>query len=189
MGRPKLALPYREGSLISAVLEPLLAAPLERVVVVLGHAALEVRRAAGAAVDPRLHFVVNEVWREGMASSLRCGVQACADADAVLVALGDKLGLTPGLVQRILHAGEKATLVVPVVGARASHPVLFARGLFEELLFLTGDSGARDVLLRHEAEAVRVKGEPLHDVDDEKDYRALLEGQLPRPDDGLPLDP
>lgn len=189
MGRPKLALPVGGGTLLSAALAPLLASPLEGVVVVLGHAAEEVRRAAGGALDPRLQFVVNEAWREGMASSLRCGLEACADADAVLVALGDKVGLTPGLVRRILAAALKAPLVVPVVGSRSSHPVLFARSLYDELRALVGDSGAREVVLRHRAEAARVEGDPLHDIDDEKDYRALLEGGPPRPDDGLPLEP
>lgn len=189
MGRPKLALPVGGGTLLSAVVTPLLASPLERIVVVLGHAAEEVRRAADMISDPRLQFVVNEAWREGMASSLRCGLRACADADAVLVALGDKVGLTPGLVRRILAAAEAAPLVVPVVGSRSSHPVLFARALYDELHALVGDSGARDVVLRHRAEAVLLEGEPLHDVDDEKDYRALLEGGPPRPDDGLPLEP
>lgn len=189
MGRPKLALPVGGGTLLSAVVTPLLASPLERVVVVLGHAAEDVRRAAGTAADPRLQFVVNEAWREGMASSLRCGLSACADADAVLVALGDKVGLTPGLVRRILAAALEAPLVVPVVGSRSSHPVLFARPLYDELRALTGDSGAREVVLRHRAAAARVEGDPLHDVDDENDYRALLEGRAPRPDDGIPLEP
>jgi hypothetical protein len=34
---------------------------------------------------------------------------------------------------------------------------------------------------------VLVPGEPLHDVDDEADYRALLEQKSPRQDDGILL--
>jgi CTP:molybdopterin cytidylyltransferase MocA len=188
MGRPKLALRYREGSVLSAALAPLLLAPLARVLVVLGHAADEVRRAAGAAEDPRLSFVVNGAWREGMASSLRCGLEACADADAVLVALGDKVGVTDALVSRVLEAAARAPLVVPVVGGRATHPVLFARALFGELRALEGDSGARDVVQRHRAEAALVPGVALHDVDEDADYRGLLEGRAPRPDDGFLLE-
>jgi CTP:molybdopterin cytidylyltransferase MocA len=185
MGRPKLALPYRDGTLLEAALLPLLASPLQHVVVVLGHAADDVRRAAGTA--PRLRFVVNEGWAEGMASSLIAGLAACDDCDAVLVALGDKLGVTPALVERILAAGAGAPLVVPVVGGRSSHPVLFGRALFGALGALVGDSGARDVVLRHRSAAALVPGEPLHDVDDDADYRALLEGRTPRRDDGILL--
>jgi molybdenum cofactor cytidylyltransferase len=188
MGRPKLALPYGAGTLLSAALEPLLASPLRRIVVVLGHAADEVRRAAGSAPAGRLEFVVNQGWREGMASSLRAGLAACEDCDAVLVALGDKLGVTAALLERVLAASASAPLVVPTVAGRGSHPVLFGRALFGELRALTGDSGAREIVLRHRSEAALVAGEPLHDVDDEGDYRALLERRPPRPDDGLPLD-
>jgi len=185
MGRPKLALPYRDGTLLQAALRPLLASPVRRVVVVLGHAADDVRRAAGTG--PRLRFVVNEGWAEGMASSLIAGLAACDDCDAVLVALGDKLGVTAELVERMLAAGAGAPLVVPVVGGRSSHPVLFGRALFGELRALAGDSGARDVVLRHRSAAALVTGEPLHDVDDDADYRALLEGRSPRRDDGILL--
>jgi len=185
MGRPKLLLPYGGGTLLEAALRPLLASPLQDLVVVLGHAAEDVRRAAGTA--PRLRFVVNEGWAEGMASSLRAGLAACGDSDAVLVALGDKLGVTTALVERILAAGASAPLVVPVVGGRSSHPVLFGRALYGELRALEGDAGAREVVLRHRGAAVLVPGEPLHDVDDEADYRALLEQKSPRQDDGILL--
>jgi molybdenum cofactor cytidylyltransferase len=105
----------------------------------------------------------------------------------VLLALGDKVGVTPELVGRILAAAAAAPLVVPTVGDRASHPVLFRRELLPELLALRGDSGARAVVRRHLARAARVPGVPLHDVDDDSDYRALLEGRPPRAGDGLPL--
>jgi CTP:molybdopterin cytidylyltransferase MocA len=185
MGRPKLLLPYGDGTLLEAALRPLLASPLQDLVVVLGHAAEDVRRAAGTA--PRLRFVVNEGWAEGMASSLRAGLAACGECDEVLVALGDKLGVTPALVERILAAGTSAPLVVPVVGGRSSHPVLFGRALYGELRALEGDAGAREVVLRHRGAAVLVPGEPLHDVDDEADYRALLEQKSPRQEDGILL--
>jgi len=187
MGRPKLALAYRGGTVLSAVLAPLLEAPLDGIVVVLGHAAEEVRRAAGSASDPRLRFVTNEAWREGMASSLRCGLGACAEADAVLVALGDKVGATTELIRRIIGAASASPLVVPLVNSRASHPVLFSRVLFGELQALEGDVGAREVVRRHAAEAAFVEGLPLHDVDSGTDYRDLVEGRLPRDDEGLPI--
>lgn len=188
MGRPKLALPYGGGTVLSAVLQPLLAAPLQRVVVVLGHRADLVRVAAGKAADARLEFVVNRDWDKGMAASLRAGLDACGDCGAVLVALGDKVGVTPALLERILAAAPNAPLVVPLVGGRSSHPVLFGRAFFGELGALSGDCGARDVVFRHRAAAALVPGEPLYDVDDDADYRALLEGRPPRAQDGLPLE-
>ena len=72
-----------------------------RVVVVLGHAAAEIR----ATVD--LHGaepVVCERWHEGQAASLRCGLEALGDVDAVVVVLGDQPGITAEAIAGVLDA-------------------------------------------------------------------------------------
>jgi CTP:molybdopterin cytidylyltransferase MocA len=188
MGRPKLILPLGSGTVLSAAVAPLLEAGLERVVVVLGDRAVEVERGAGLPEDPRLRVVVNASWPEGMASSLRRGLDECKDAEAVLVALGDQPGVPAVRLRRMLDAWSPGTpLVVPVHDGRAGHPVLFARELFGELRALAGDVGARDVVRRHWARAALVAAEPTRDIDTEEDYRALLEGGPGRPGEGLPV--
>ena len=193
LGRNKLLLPFRGGTVLSTTVARLLASILDRVIVVLGYAEGEVRSRAGLSEDPRLAIVANPGWEEGMASSLRRGVEAAAEAEAVIVALGDQPDTDPEVVGRLVTAFRGgATLAVPVHGGPAEtgiderataetgiestgHPVLFARALFPELLALRGDKGARDVVKRHWSEAVKVAAVPLHDVDTEDDYRALLE--------------
>ncbi len=186
IGRPKLALPFAGGSLLSAVLEPLLHAPLASIVVVLGNAAEEVQRSVRFD-DSRMRFVMNPTWAEGMASSLCAGLREALESEAVLIALGDKIGMTALLIDRVLGGVERGPLVVPEVDGRASHPVLFGKQFYPELLALTGDIGARDVVRRHRDEAVFVPGERLHDVDDAADYERLLAGRPARDDDGLDL--
>ncbi len=183
LGRNKLLLPLRGGSLLSAAVSRLLAAPLDRVVVVLGHEAEQVRLRAGLPDDPRLVFVVNPDWSEGMASSLRCGVTACADAEAVVIALGDQPDADPEMVARLVAAFRAgAPLAFPVHpeasaprGTRSGHPVLFGRELFRELAKLRGDQGARELVALHFETAAKVLAAPLRDVDTEDDYRALLD--------------
>jgi len=172
MGRPKMLLPAGGGTLLSAAVAPLLEAGLDRVVVVLGDRAEEVRRAAGLSKDPRLVLVVCAGWRAGMASSLKRGLEACAGADAVLVALGDQPGVTAERVRMVTAAfAPGRDLVVPVHGGVPAHPVLFGRSLFSELEALSGDVGAREVVRRHEHEAIRIEVEALPDIDTEEDYR------------------
>ena len=174
MGRPKMPLPWRGGTVLSASVAPLLESRLDRVVVVLGAEAERVRREAALPEDPRLRVVVNPAWSEGMASSLRRGLEECADADAALVALGDQPEMTADRVACVLNAfGPGVRLVVPVAGSIPTHPILFSRDLFSELRSLTGDVGAREVVRRHEGEAVRIEVEPLSDVDTPDDYRRL----------------
>jgi len=172
MGRPKMLLPVGVGTLLSAAVAPLLGAGLDRVVVVLGDRVQEVRRGARLPDDPRIVLVVCPDWRAGMASSLKSGLEACADADAVVVALGDQPGVTADRVRMVTAAfGPGRDLVVPVHLGIPAHPVLFGRSLFSELEALSGDVGAREVVWRHEGEAVRIEIEPLPDIDTEEDYQ------------------
>ena len=178
MGRNKMLLPAAGGTLLSRAVDPLREAGLERVVVVLGRDAEAVRRSAPAAEDPRLRYVVNENWHDGMASSLRSGLEACADCDAVLIALGDQPELSAERIRRVVRGLTPGVrLVVPVHGGVPAHPVLFARSLFPELEALTGDIGAREVVRRHWDEALRIEMDLLGDIDTEEDYERFLEGE------------
>jgi molybdenum cofactor cytidylyltransferase len=188
MGRPKMLLPYRAGTVLSSAVAPHLEAGVGRVIAVLGYRADEVRSAAKLPADPRLTTVVNLDWAEGMASSIRRGLEECGEANAVLLALGDQPGVDAARVKALLTAwAPDVRLVVPVHGDRGSHPVLFARSLFPELRDLRGDVGAREVVRRHWAEAVRVAAPALADVDTEEDYRSLIEGAAGPPAEGLKL--
>jgi CTP:molybdopterin cytidylyltransferase MocA len=187
MGRPKMLLALGGGTLLSAVARALLDGGLGRVVVVLGHEAHVVRHEARLPEDERLEVVVNDDWPSGMASSLRRGLEACAEAEAALVALGDQPGITAERVRRIVAAWRPGgALVLPVHGGRAGHPVLFGRRLWGELRSLQGDVGGREVVKRHLADAVQVEADPLADLDTEEDLRRHLSGTPPA-DFGLEL--
>lgn len=183
MGRPKMLLDLGGRPLVAHALRPLLDAGLQRVCVVLGAGADAVREALPR--DPRVVLVENPDWRSGLASSLQVGLRASAGADAVLVALGDQPSLSPEVVARVLAAAPGRSLVVADHGGRIVHPMLFGRELFPELEALRGDTGARDVVRRHQQEAVRVPGTAPRDLDTEEDYRAAIEGLPPRGGEGL----
>jgi molybdenum cofactor cytidylyltransferase len=185
MGRPKALLPLGTGTVLSHVVSRLLAAPLKHVVVVLGSHADDVRQEAGLPAADALSVVDNTRWRDGVSTSLHCGLAACGEAGAVVVALGDQPGVDPVVVGRLVAAWrDGARMAVPVHSGRVGHPVLFARALFPELRGLVGDVGARDVVRRHWGEGVAVPALPLWDLDTEADYRAFLKGQAP-PVEGL----
>ena len=188
MGRPKLCLPLAGGTLLGAAVAPLLEAGLDPVVVVLGSRADELRRTGGLPAAAALRIVSHAGWGEGMASSLRRGLEECSGAGAVVVALADQAGVSAARVARLVEAWRAgAPLAVPVHAGRASHPVVFDRSLWPELRRLTGDVGAREVVRAHQAEAALLECEPLRDVDTPADYEGLRLGLPPRDDDGLPL--
>ena len=112
-------------------------------VVVLGHDADEIR----ARVD--LHGatpVVCDDWAAGQAASLRCGLAALADCDAVVVVLGDMPGITSEAIAAVIAAGGGADAVRATYGGAPAHPVMLRRPLLDRAGELRGDTGFRDLL-------------------------------------------
>jgi CTP:molybdopterin cytidylyltransferase MocA len=143
-GRPK-QLAYLDGiPLLEHVLRTMNAAPVGRVVVVLGSAADEI----AAAVD--LHGadpIVCARWAEGQSASLACGLGELASCEAVVVTLGDQPRVSPDAIRRVIAGRNGASAVRATYGGEPGHPVLLERDLFSALRNVTGDKGARNLLL------------------------------------------
>jgi molybdenum cofactor cytidylyltransferase len=127
-------------------------------------------------------------FADGMAHSLRRGIEAVRDTAAAMIALGDQPGLRPDAYRRVADRWREAggSIVVPRYAGNdaPAHPVLFAAHVYPELLALDGDVGARSVIARDPS---RVVEEPLEwpapgDVDTVADLDALT-GREPPPAD------
>jgi molybdenum cofactor cytidylyltransferase len=120
---------------------------LDRVVVVLGAGADEV---LAAVAFGRASVVMCDGWDEGMAASLRCGVAAAADADWIVVTLGDEPALPAGAIDAVVSAARSAAPAVGAVRARwhgrPGHPVALRADLAGRVDGLRGDVGARGLL-------------------------------------------
>jgi CTP:molybdopterin cytidylyltransferase MocA len=138
-GGPKQLAPLHGRPLLEHALAAL-AAELERVVVVLGARAEEIRRGADLG---RAEVVVCPDWEEGMAASVRCGLAALAGAGRVLVAPADQPGLTPAAVRAVLERPGSARAVY---AGRPGHPVVLGPELLARAGELRGDAGFRDLL-------------------------------------------
>lgn len=112
----------------------------------------------------------------GQARSLCHGVKAAeaAGAGGVLVALADMPRVTAAHIYRMFDAAEgAATIVASSDGVRPMPPALFGRDRFADLLALTGDTGARE-LIRRGRHVVTSPAE-LVDIDTREDLAALRE--------------
>lgn len=123
--------------------------------------------------------IVNRHWEEGMGSSLRFGVAALPPAcDAVLVLLGDQVGVTADDLKRLAGAwgGEESRIAASMYDGRVGVPAIFPRICFPELAELRGDQGARLILERNH---YRVARTPMPnaaiDLDTPEDLAALTE--------------
>jgi molybdenum cofactor cytidylyltransferase len=112
----------------------------ERVVIVLGARAEEIRRRVKMG---RAEVVICREWERGQAYSLRCGARALTGAEKVIVTLGDVPGVTPEVIARFLDQPARTRAVY---GGRPGHPVVLGPAELDELERVRGDVGARDLL-------------------------------------------
>jgi CTP:molybdopterin cytidylyltransferase MocA len=171
-------------SLVERVLDSIPQAEVREVVVVIGHDAEAVGRAAGERKDVKV--VINSAYRAGMATSIRAGILALAtDTDGAMLLLGDQPFITRSLLRRLVKAFEERAptrkIVAAAHGDLVSPPVIFSREYFRELMELEGDHGARSVIARHpdSLRLVRVRSKAvLADVDTPDDLLAARRSRL-----------
>jgi molybdenum cofactor cytidylyltransferase len=157
MGRLKPLISMGGRTLLQAAIEPLRAAGVEEIVVVLGHRAGDIMptlRGLGCRV------VINRRYTRGMSSSIQRGLEAVNPrARAALMVLGDQPHIRPeviGLLVEHFRRGD-GNIVAPFYRGRRGHPVLFGRDQWNRLRALRGDAGARKLLARYPREVCRVE--------------------------------
>lgn len=181
MGRNKLLLELGGETLVRRAVRAALGGGVDEVVVVLGHQEPEVR---AELLGLPCTFVLNPDHAEGAGTSVRTGVrQVAADTDAIVVMLADMPFVTAEMVRTLAerYRDTRPPLVASHYGDAQAPPTLYDRALFEELLQIPGERCAKQVVRRHESEAVVVAWpeSALRDIDVPADYegaRAELAG-------------
>jgi molybdenum cofactor cytidylyltransferase len=142
--------------LLEHSLRTMRAAPVDRVVVVLGSGADEIVSNVNLHdADP----IVCARWEEGQSASLACGLAELAGCEAVVVTLGDQPRMSPVAINRVIAGRDGASAIRATYNGDPGHPVLLERDLFESLRDVTGDKGARNLLL-----SVPVRDMPCDDL-------------------------
>lgn len=115
----------------------------------------------------------------GMGHSLACGARLAPPDCDVLVALGDMPAVAQHTVARIIAALDAgAAIAVPCHQGRRGHPVGFSSRLVPDLQSLTGDHGARRVLLENAASVQEIEVDDpgvLLDVDTRCALRQVMQ--------------
>jgi molybdenum cofactor cytidylyltransferase len=130
---------------------------LQPICVVLGSRASELTRELN---DFDVQIVINPNWQEGMAASLRTGVEHLTSTSTpphhILVLLCDQMGVTSTHLNALLAAAEDhpKKIIASFYRNRSGVPAIFPAVYFAELLKIHGDRGARHLLQRHASDTV-----------------------------------
>lgn len=173
LGTSKQLLPWGDKTLLEHVIARTRSFGFEEIWVVIGHESeriLDEVDFGGASV------VINEEYEEGLASSLRVGLDSLirgSRADKVMFVMGDQPEVRSDVVAELVAVAkkEKRPAVVPKYRYSWSNPAIVDRSLWERLMSLEGDAGAQRLLQAHPEWVREVWFEhlPPRDVDTPQD--------------------
>ena len=173
--RNKLLEPVSGEPMVRRVAAVAIAGGAQPVIVVTGHEAASV----GAALHGLgVTVILNLEYADGLSTSLRAGVSALpADIDGALILLGDMPEVEASVLSLLMSSFTgMSAICVPVRHGRRGNPVLWGRRYFPEMMELTGDSGAKLLMARHEAQLIEVEvmtDSIFEDVDAPEDLARL----------------
>jgi molybdenum cofactor cytidylyltransferase len=178
LGQPKQLLTVDNTTLIRKSVEVVLGTGLVPRVVVLGaHKDKVLPHVNGLPIE----VVENELWQEGMGSSVKAGLQRLLtlspQTKAVVLMLCDQPFVDVSLIRSLIHVYQTSgkPIVASQYGEVLGVPALFDQQFFTHLTSLQGDQGARKIIRQHAdlVEAVSFeKGK--YDIDTMDDYRRML---------------
>jgi molybdenum cofactor cytidylyltransferase len=171
MGKSKQLLPWKDGTLISNAVEIAMGSRAGHVYVVLGSNAHEHLKAIEMFPVTVVH---NEAWQRGMGSSIKAGLTAAKDSEAVLIMVCDQPFVTSEHLNNIIEHYNKtrqqvvASKYLDAIGV----PVLFGKEIFNELFEIGDEEGAKKIIVKHDTSFILLADG--QDLDTPDDYMKAL---------------
>ncbi len=187
MGRPKLALPFGDGTVLGRVVSSLRAAGVEHVLVVVGP---HVPQLAPLAERAGAHVLRLAAETPDMRATVEAGLGWLEERfrprpdDCWLLVPADHPTLDPLLPRMLLEKRAGApgrSIIVPTHGGRRGHPTLIDWKHVAGMRALPAGQGLNVYLREHEAETLQVpvaSADVLCDLDTPEDYERLRRASL-----------
>ena len=179
MGEPKQLLPFGESTIVETVVDNMLGAKFDEVIVVVGHRAKEIQTQLGTRP---IKTVFNPDYRDGMLTSAQTGIRSLEASDAFALMLVDQPFITSALIDQVVDAYQQTEkgITLPSYNYKRGHPVIFDQKYAPDILDLDTESdGVRTLFKKYSDDIHYVTVDSdrvLRDIDYREDYeRALKE--------------
>jgi molybdenum cofactor cytidylyltransferase len=178
LGQPKQLLQFEGKSLINRLIEIVKEAIDFPITVVLGSASEKIKE---QLTESNIKLVQNETWEEGMASSIRVGINSIVKADknidGVMILVCDQPLITVKSIRELVELQQStlkpisACYYANIIGT----PAIFHKTVFDDLSKLQGDMGAKKIIQSWGEEVAKLHfEEAVFDIDTEEDYHKLI---------------
>jgi molybdenum cofactor cytidylyltransferase len=178
LGKPKQLLNYKGKTLLAHSLQIAIETQLQPIVTVLG-ANLDTLK---QSIEPtNTNIVINQEWSEGMASSIRCGIEEllkiAPSIAGIIIMVCDQPYVTAKLLTDLVekHKDSSKQIIASRYNNNIGTPALFDKTIFALLLSLKGDSGAKKIM-KSNPDWVETVNFPFGeiDIDTSLDYELLM---------------
>jgi molybdenum cofactor cytidylyltransferase len=188
LGQPKQLLTYQGKSIVNRLIDTVKKACQLPITLVLGAHADKIEP---QLLDASINVVMNKNWQEGMASSIRVGLEQMLEhhkndskndkpLDGIMVLVCDQPFITAAHINDLLqlHHTTKLPMAACYYAGILGTPAVFHQSIFPELLALKGDMGAKKIIHAREAEVAKLHFEKgMIDIDTIEDYQNLIKQQ------------
>src|ERR1700749_3847202 len=170
LGQPKQNLLFNGQTLLERTVNSALQSNCDPVIIVLGANADKINPITGVTI------LYNKDWQEGMASSIRIGIDEInrnLSVNNTIILLCDQPFVNATLLNTLIekHTQTGKPIIASAYSGITGVPVLFQRSLFAELLLLGGHEGAKKILITHANGIATVPFEQGNiDIDTISDY-------------------
>ena len=180
MGQLKALLPWNGQSLLEHQLSALRKGGAEKVIVVLGHRAGDLRPLCEGRDG--IAWTLNPDYLQGKTTSIKAGLAALepADVDEILLLNVDQPRSAEDVAQVLqAHRNNHCAITVPEYRGKGGHPIALSSSLLPELLAIDEESQGIKAVVRQRPEDVHRfpldNPEILLDLNTPEQYRAALE--------------
>ncbi|MFT7899386.1 nucleotidyltransferase family protein [Tenacibaculum ascidiaceicola] len=176
MGKIKQLLPYKNTTLLEWAIEQALKSTVKDVFCVLG--------ANKDAIEKQLttktiEVIYNPNYKDGLSTSIVEGINLLQKHcfDNTLIMLADQPHVTSEYLNSIIETSKNnpSNIIASSYQGSVGVPALFPKKYFNDLLNLKGAKGAKNFLLQHNNNVIKVNSsQNLLDIDTPEDYEHLL---------------
>ena len=172
-GQCKQLVEINGSSLVRLAVDKLSALfPIHMITVVVGANSEAV---AQAVSDIPVNVVVNEYWQQGLASSLKAGLNSVdPGCRATMIILCDQVLVTGDHLRRLLEQwlANPSEIMASAYAGTVGTPAIIPAEFYPDVLALEGDAGAKSILKNN---ADRVRTLPIPEAEFDLDVPADLE--------------
>lgn len=177
----KLLLPFENKPLITHVVDTILQAEVDEVIVVVGHEAVRIRHALEGYGITCAH---NPDYPAGMTTSIRVGVEvASADASGFMICLSDLPLITSAELNHLIAAFREANeqndchIIRPIYKDTPGNPVLFPASYRTDIIANQEMTGCKNLIRQNQNLVLDLEmptDHVLRDIDTPDTYLSLL---------------